>query len=242
MQQIHLFFRVLLDPCRRTTFCIEPWSFWEMGSGHCEFWKGMSHYLLLKSWISKTRGPEFAIFEPPPNISQFDLVSTCSISSKSAILQACLNNIAKERGPQAPVINVVLPNNFGMYHKYSGIVHPHNAPMAIAGPNGIVNPPVLPAAQPVTLVTHETTSLIPASFIAGEKLDIETFSTIFELPPSIVQCLTEHRITGSHAFTHMTLKDLDNMNFKLGEKIDLKEAIKAWARLSDNNSLSYLFS
>jgi len=64
-------------------------------------------------------------------------------------------------------------------------------------------------------------------------MDLETFFLIYALPDSIKQHLHEQRITGTHAFAHMTSNHLEEMGFKLGESIDLKEAIKCWARGCD---------
>jgi len=44
---------------------------------------------------TKLRGPEFATVEKPPNIAQFDAISTRTVVSKSPLLQARLNNMAK---------------------------------------------------------------------------------------------------------------------------------------------------
>lgn len=66
----------------------------------------------------KLKGPELATLKKPPNITQFDPVSTHTVVSKSPILQQHLNNMAKEHGPQAPVVNIVLPNNFSLYQEF----------------------------------------------------------------------------------------------------------------------------
>jgi hypothetical protein len=118
--------------------------------------------------------------------------------------------MAKEKGPQAPVFNVVLPNNFGMYQDF-----PH-APA--------------PAVQPPQLVPVVSTNLIPTNYVEGLKISLSTFCEIYALADSIKQRLQENAITGSHAFSHMSTTDLQAMGFKLGEVIDLKEAIKEWAQ------------
>jgi hypothetical protein len=166
--------------------------------------------------IIKVKGPEYATLEKPPNIAQFDPVSTRTIASKSPLLQARLNNMAKEHGPQAPVVNVVLPNNFGVYPDF-GIAAGRAAGLAAA-----------PSNQP-----HESTHLIPTNVSEGPKMDLETFCHIYALPDSIRSRLHEHKITGMQAFAHMTNDHLKEMEFKLGESIDLKEAIKCWAQGGD---------
>jgi hypothetical protein len=120
--------------------------------------------------------------------------------------------VAKEKGPQAPVINVVLPNNFGAYQDRD-FQPPRCAPAAAAGAPAI------------------STSLIPPNYSEGSKMDLTTFCIIYTLADSIKQRLQDNAITGTHAFPHMTSTDLQDMGFKLGEVIDLKEAIKEWAQV-----------
>ena len=75
-----------------------------------------------------------------------------------------------------------------------------------------------------------STSLIPTNYGEGSKIDLATFCEIYTLADSIKQRLQENAITGSHAFAHISTTDLQAMGFKLGEVIDLKEAIKEWAQ------------
>ena len=98
--------------------------------------------------------------------------------------QARLDNMAKECGPQAPIVNMVLPNNFGVYSDFG-----------IAA--GLTT--TTPSNQP-----HESTCLIPTNVIEGPKMDLKTFCHIYALPDSIRSCLHEHKITGMLAFAHMT--------------------------------------
>ena len=121
--------------------------------------------------------------------------------------------MAKEKGPQAPVINVVLPNNFGTYQDF---FHP-----------AAMQPPRLaPAGAPAI-----STSIIPANYSEGSKMDLTNFCKIFAIADFIKQRLQDNAITGTHAFSHMSSTDLQDMGFKLGEVIDLKEAIKEWAQV-----------
>jgi hypothetical protein len=121
--------------------------------------------------------------------------------SRSPLLQAHLKAIKKEKGPQAPrpVVNVVLPANFGI-------------PL-----------PVAPAAPPPA-----DSRLIPSHYWEGPKMDLSAFCAIYELPDHVYQRLNENAITSTHAFAYMTPADLVTMGFKFGEVVDLKEVVKAW--------------
>jgi hypothetical protein len=59
-------------------------------------------------------------------------------------------------------------------------------------------------------------------------MDLSAFSAIYGLPQNVYERLDENAITGTHAFAHMTPADLVTMGFKIGEIIDLKEAVRAW--------------
>ena len=148
----------------------------------------------------------------PPNIREFDLISSHTIVSKSPLLQARLKVMEKEKGPQlppAPVFNVILPEN-----TYGHFQPPHN--------------PFPPVPQAVH-VPPPSTGLIPRTHSEGPKLDITNFCTIYVLPDVVLQRFREHAISGTHAFSHMDSSDLTGMGFRLGEIIDLKEAITVWA-------------
>ena len=123
--------------------------------------------------------------------------------------------MAKE-GPRVPVINVVLPENFGL-----GAMYP-NFPNA--------SPFSLPAVAPPATVAPVFTNLLPANYTEGSKIDLATFCVIYTVAESIKQWLEANRITGSHAFSQLSDGDLRAMGFMIGEIIDLKEAIKEWAQ------------
>jgi hypothetical protein len=146
-----------------------------------------------------------ATLEHPPNIREFDPVSGHTIVSRSPLLQARLKAMEKERGHQAPgpVVNVVLPANYGLPIPAVPTA-PLPAPMAGSG-------------------------LIPFQYSQGQKMDISAFCAVYDLPSSVFTRLAENAITGTHAFSHITSADLTTMGFKIGEIIDLKEAVKAWS-------------
>ena len=108
----------------------------------------------------------------------------------------------KEKGPQAPVVNVVLPANFGL------------------------PPPVV--TQPPPQI-QKPTGLIPSNLTEGPRMDIDTFCVVYLLPEAILRHFHDNAITGTHAFSHITDTDLTGMGFKIGEVIDLKEAVRMWA-------------
>jgi len=87
-----------------------------------------------------------------------------------------------------------------------------------------------PQPAPAVVAPAIFANLIPANHTEGSKIDLATFCEIYTLGNSIKQRLQDNAITGTHAFAHMSSTDLQAMGFKLGEVIDLKEAIKEWAQ------------
>jgi hypothetical protein len=104
--------------------------------------------------------------------------------------------------PQAPVINVVLPANFGL--------------------------PLPVIARPQLQID---TGLVPSTLTGGPRMDINMFCVVYQLPDAILQHLRKKAITGTHVFSHIADRDLTGMGFKIGEVINLKEAVtvRIWA-------------
>ena len=125
-----------------------------------------------------------------------------SIVSKSPLLQARINSMRKEKGPQ-----------------------PANEPIQVH----IYNQGQPAATADVPLAVPQSNALIPATHVASRRLNIEDFVNFYQLPSSFLRLFADNAITGSHAFSHITTDDLKAMGFKFGEIIDLKEAIMLWA-------------
>jgi len=120
--------------------------------------------------------------------------------------------MSKERGQQAPVINVVLPNSIGGYPIYPPIGGPAAAPQ------------VSQVSSP-TMDAH----LLPENHSEGPKMNIEMFCTVYSLSSDLLRRFREHGVSGTHAFAHIGVKELKEMEFKIGEIIDVKEAVKEWS-------------
>ena len=125
--------------------------------------------------------------------------------------------MSKERGQGVPIINVVLPNNAGGYPVYPN-----------GSNNGVPIAPPLPQALAPTASVD--TIILPPNHSEGPKMDIETFCSVYSLSEGFLSCFWEHRISGTHTFAHISSKDLKEMDFKIGEIIDIKEAVKEWSK------------
>ncbi|TFK35642.1 hypothetical protein BDQ12DRAFT_611582, partial [Crucibulum laeve] len=188
-------------------------------SEHCYIPAERLHFPLgydhFEKWAAAClRGEEFASIETPPNTTLFNEVSPTSIVAESPILQACLNAMAKEKATlSAPVINVVLPNDiFGLY-----------CPTA---------PAPLPAQlAPIHQQQHVASSgLIPTHLHPGVKMDMTTFCATYHLSNAILSWFKENAFTGTQAFQYIDNSEIKEMGFKLGEIVDLKEAVEEWVQ------------
>jgi hypothetical protein len=145
----------------------------------------------------------------------------------------------KEKRPQqplAPVYNAILPNNpYGHFQldlrdPFSPVPTPVQAP-----PNntyGHFQPTLRDPFPPIPTPVQSplpSMGLIPGTHSEGPKMDIASFCHMYALPEVVLQHFQEHAISGTHAFSYISSGDLTGIGFRLGEIIDLKEAIRVWA-------------
>ena len=72
------------------------------------------------------------------------------------------------------------------------------------------------------------TSLIPSTHTTGPQMSMEQFCSIFTLSQDIFRRLDDNKYSGTQAFAHMEASELWEFGFKLGEIVDLKEAVLEW--------------
>lgn len=94
-------------------------------------------------------------------------------------------------------------------------------------------PQAIPAA-PVhdqTVIHHS--SLLPPNLRPGARTDLAAFCARYELSDNILALLAEAKYTGTHAFRHIQVKDLQEIGFRPGEIADLKDAVLLWVNHVD---------
>lgn len=60
-------------------------------------------------------------------------------------------------------------------------------------------------------------------------MSMEQFCSIFALSDDIFHWLDTNKYSEMQAFAHMESSELQELDFKLGEIVDLKEAVLEWA-------------
>jgi hypothetical protein len=63
----------------------------------------------------------------------------------------------------------------------------------------------------------------------GPEMTVLDFCTTYHLPAAILNKLTKNAYTHASHLRFVSLKDLDNMGFKGGEKAGLRDAIERWS-------------
>ena len=165
----------------------------------------------------KLQNDDSATLDMPPNIKLFNAVSAHTLISKSPVLQARLDQIALNKSKtqasaaaSVPNFNFVLPNE--MFKPF------------------IQQPlPTAPTLQPSSLALSTSTSLIPVGYQAGPRQSINEFCCSHHLSASILEKFKQNALTGTHAFCCLNESDLQAMNFKTGEIIDVSDAVEEWA-------------
>jgi len=71
--------------------------------------------------------------------------------------------------------------------------------------------------------------LILSTLGKGQQMDIDTFCNAYSLPDNILHLFHENAVTGTQMFSDITKTDLTQMGFKVGEIIELKQAVNKWA-------------
>ena len=110
--------------------------------------------------------------------------------------------------PAAPVFNIALSD--GMLDLFRGRASASAPSTQSAGPS---NEPML----------------IKSGFEVGPDMSIAEFCTSFKLQPSILQKLVDNAYDFARNLRFVTLANLNDMGFKLGERAALLDAIEKWS-------------
>ena len=91
--------------------------------------------------------------------------------------------------------------------------------------------PVYQPALPPAQVPTGRVSLLPPTHHPGPRLAITEFCTLYSLTNDICMCLTKNGFSSSLALRRVTVDDLKELGFKMGEIAELEEAIEIWAQV-----------
>jgi hypothetical protein len=76
---------------------------------------------------------------------------------------------------------------------------------------------------------RNTSPLLSPNCKPGPCLSINDFCLTYSLADEICMCLTKNGFSSSLALCLITVDDLKEMGFKMGEVAEIEEAVEAWA-------------
>jgi hypothetical protein len=183
----------------------------------------LSYLGLLTIARLQLKGEESATLTKPPNHKLFDMKRT----ALSPVLQRRLDVQNQKNTPVAPPVF-----NFNIGNEVATLFRPL-APTALAAPTA-------PAAAPApTAPTHATapTPMTPADCpyllsplrYAGSDVSLNEFCTVYELGDAVLKRLEENCYKKSSALRFVTIQELKDMGFRLGEIAALRVAVDSWS-------------
>jgi hypothetical protein len=89
-------------------------------------------------------------------------------------------------------------------------------------------------APPLPIVTatappHDILTLLHPSRVPGRDMPIEEFCATHDLGPTILEKLQENFFMHARVLRFLTIQELKDMNFRLGEIASLRDAVEGWS-------------
>ena len=157
------------------------------------------------------KGEECATLLKPPNHKLFD----CRSSPVSPVLQRRLENARTITAvPSAPVFNISIGKDI------VDLFRPSATPVA---------PALLPAHMPQPVLDHDMSNLLPRSRIPGPDMPLGEFCERYNLGANILARFTENFYKEARVLRFVTVDELKEMGFRLGEIAGLRDAVDSWS-------------
>lgn len=160
------------------------------------------------------KGEECATLSKPPNHKLFDNHP----SPVSPVLQRRLENArtVAANAPSAPVFNISIGKDFVDLLRPPTV--PQVAPMA---------PMLLPAHVPI--LDHDMSNLLSRSRVPGCDMSLVEFCERYNLGDNILARFTENFYREARVLRFVTIDELKEMGFRLGEIAGLRDAVESWS-------------
>lgn len=171
---------------------------------------------LSTSQIFQLKGAEHATIEKPPNHRLFDT------GLQSPILQRRLNmQNQKNTSSTAPIFNLTIGND---------IVH------QLLGPRGTDLPPLAPhptapqALAPAAMIYDlQCPTLLHTSRLPGQDMSLSQFCINYKLGDMVFERLRDNGYQDARVLRFLTIDELKEMKFRLGEIAALRDAVEIWS-------------
>jgi hypothetical protein len=156
------------------------------------------------------KGDEHATLHKPPNHKLFDTTN----QAVSPVLQKRIaaQNTKTGSSNTSPIFNISLGNDI------LDIFRPPPPPNPIPVP--LSAPPVYNA--PSSLLLHP-------SRVPGPDIPLSEFCEQYSLGPNILRKLQDNFYTHARVLRFVTIDELKEMDFRLGEIAELRDAVERWS-------------
>ena len=153
------------------------------------------------------KGEEAATIETPPNHKLFNEQQV------SPVLQRRLDASKNVSAPPTPIVNISLGKEISDLLR--PIVHSSAVSTSTSGPSYTPD--------------RDSCNLLPPSHTPGKDMSISEFCDLYALGPGILEKFTSHLYKDARVLRFVTLGDLKEMGFRLGEIAGLRDAVELWS-------------
>jgi hypothetical protein len=180
----------------------------------------LSYLGLLTFSRLQLKGEESATLTKPPNHKLFDMKRP----SLSPVLQRRLDAQNQKNTPVAPPVF-----NFNIGNEVATLFHPFapTAPAVAPIPTAPMHA-TAPALAPTT-TTADCPFLLSPLRCAGPEFSLDEFCTVYELGDAVLKRFEENCYKKSSTLRFVTIQELKDMGFRLGEIAALRVAVEAWS-------------
>jgi hypothetical protein len=170
--------------------------------------------------LSQLKGEECASLQKPPNHKLFD-----GPPQLSPVLQRRLDaQNAKSNAPNAPSAPVF---NFTIGNELVDLFRPSRPAPA---PQHPLAPQPVPAAPPApTAYDLQCPTLLHPSRSPGIDMPLTEFCMVYDLGPSLLEKFHDNSYKDARVLRFVTIAELKEMNFRLGEIAALRDAVERWS-------------
>jgi hypothetical protein len=159
---------------------------------------------------TKLKGEETATLEKPPNHRLFD-------EGKVPVSPVLQRRLEKQNEKQNPVSNNSPTINFTLGNELVSLFRPQAPPIAT------------PTA---TTLPYDHVALIHPSRSPGNDVPIAEFCNTYGLGESILKKLQDNFYLHARVLRFVTIQELKDMDFRLGEIASLRDAVEVWSVLN----------
>ncbi|KAF5380154.1 hypothetical protein D9615_006147 [Tricholomella constricta] len=165
-------------------------------------------------WASAIlKGEEHATLDKPPNHRMFDAASI-----RSPVLQRRLDAQNQKNVPlPAPVFNLTIGD--GVFDRFLG------SRSALPPPTL----PLTPLAPAAAVYDLQCPTLLHPARLPGQDMSLTQFCAMFKLGDAVLEKFHENGYNEARVLRFVTIEDLKEMKFRLGEIAALRDAVETWS-------------